>query len=196
MTFATYLTIFRILLVPVFAVLAVYYARSIEEGAANEALRWWAVSVFMVAALTDLVDGFLARRFNQATRLGAVLDPIADKLLVLTALITLSVVEWGDDWSIPPWFAALVIARDAIIWGGIGVLQFLNHRVEIKPHWTGKACTALLMITLAWVGLKIIPLSPIYPTCVTAVFLFLATAVSMRQGLAQLHDSNDPRPTP
>lgn len=194
MTFATYLTMLRILLVPVFAVLAVYYASSFEGSDGNETYRWWAVTVFVVAAITDFVDGQIARRFNQRTRLGSILDPIADKLLVLTAVITLSVVQWGVDWSIPIWFAGLVIVRDAIVWGGIAVLHFLNHHVEIRPHWTGKSCSALLMITLAWVMLKIIPISPLYPTCVTAVFIILATAVNIRQGIEQLphHDHAQP----
>ena len=188
----------RILLVPVFAVLAIYYAQSFENGVGNEAIRWWAVGVFTVAALTDWLDGFLARRFNQRTKLGAILDPIADKLLVLTAIIILSFAPWGEDWSIPIWFVGLVIVRDAVVWGGIAVLHFLNHQVEIKPHWTGKACTALLMITIAWVGLKFIPLDPIYPTCLTAVFLVLATTMSIRQGIEQLpqsaHDHAKPSP--
>lgn len=196
MTTATYLTLLRLLLVPVFAVLAVYYARSFEGGVGNEAIRWWAVGVFVVAALTDLVDGQVARRFNQRTRLGAILDPIADKLLVLTAIILFSVAPWGENWSIPIWFVGLVIVRDAVVWGGIAVLHFLNHQVEIKPHWTGKACTALLMVTIAWVGLKFIPIDPIYPTCVTTVFLILATAVSIKQGIEQLpqsaHDHANP----
>lgn len=197
MTAATYLTMLRILLVPVFAILAVYYARSLQGDAGTESYRWWAVTVFVIAALTDFVDGLIARRFNQSTKLGAILDPIADKLLVLTAVITLSAVQWGEDWSIPIWFAGLVIVRDAIVWGGIAVLHFLNHHVEIQPHWTGKVCTALLMTTLAWVMLKIIPLHPLYPTCVTAVFIVLATIVNIRQGIEQLpshvhHHHSDP----
>jgi CDP-diacylglycerol--glycerol-3-phosphate 3-phosphatidyltransferase len=195
MTPATYITMLRLLLVPVFAVLAVYYAQSFEDGVGNETIRWWAVTVFAVAALTDLLDGFLARRFDERTNLGAVLDPIADKLLVLTAVIILSIFQWGEDWSIPIWFTGLVIVRDAVIWGGIAVLHFLNHQVEIKPHWTGKACTALLMVTVAWTGLKIIPLNPLYPTCLTAVFLVLATFVSIRQGIAQLQDQDHAQPT-
>lgn len=195
MTAATYLTLLRILLVPVFAVLAVYYARSVQDSGGVEAYRWWAVATFVIAALTDLVDGIVARRFHQQTRLGAVLDPIADKLLVLTAVITLSLAHWGVDWSIPIWFAGLVIVRDAVVFGGIAVLHFLHQHVEIKPHWTGKTCTALLMITLAWVMLKVIPLHPIYPTCVTAFFIILATAVSIRQGISQLQE-HDHEPAP
>lgn len=192
---ATYLTLLRTLLVPVFAVLAVYYGVSVEDGAPVEAYHWWAVTVFVVAALTDLADGIIARRYNQHTHLGAVLDPIADKLLILTAIIILSILPWGDGWAIPIWFVGLVIVRDAVVWGGIAVLRFLEHRVEIQPHWTGQICTALLMVTVAWTGLKIIPLNPIYPTTVTAFFLVLATSVNIRQGIEQLHQGELKRTT-
>ena len=192
---ATYLTLLRTLLVPVFAVLAVYYGVSVEDGAPVEAYHWWAVTVFVVAALTDLADGIIARRCNQHTHLGAVLDPIADKLLILTAIIILSILPWGDGWAIPIWFVGLVIVRDAVVWGGIAVLRFLEHRVEIQPHWTGQICTAFLMVTVAWTGLKIIPLNPIYPTTVTAFFLVLATSVNIRQGIEQLHQGELKRTT-
>ncbi len=194
-TLATYLTLLRTLLVPVFAVLAVYYGVSVADGAPVEAYHWWAVSVFVVAALTDLADGIIARRCNQHTRLGAVLDPIADKLLILTAILILSILPWGYGWAIPIWFVGLVIVRDAVVWGGIAVLRFLEHRVEIQPHWTGKICTALLMVTVAWTGLKIIPLNPIYPTTVTAFFLVLATSINIRQGIDQLHQGELKRTT-
>jgi len=191
---ATYLTLLRTLLVPVFAVLAVYYGVSVKDGAPVEAYHWWAVTVFVVAALTDLADGIIARRYNQHTYLGAVLDPIADKLLILTAILILSILPWGDGWAIPIWFVGLVIVRDAVVWGGIAVLRFLEHRVEIQPHWTGKICTALLMVTVAWTGLKIIPLNPIYPTSVTAFFLILATSINIRQGIEQLQRGELKRP--
>ena len=192
MTQATYLTLLRILLVPVFAVLAIYYGLSVASGTPVAGYHWSAVAVFTVAALTDLADGIIARRRNQRTPLGAVLDPLADKLLILTAILILSIFPWGDAWEIPIWFVGLVIVRDAVVWGGIGVLRFLDHQVRIRPHWTGKTCTALLMVTVAWTGLKIIPLSPIYPTSVTAVFLVLATVFSIRQGIQQLQECDRP----
>ncbi len=188
MTFATHITLFRILLVPVFAVLAVYYARSFDSPPPDERFRWWAVGVFVLASVLDGVDGYVARRFRQRSRLGAVLDPLADKLLVLTAVITLSVVQWGEDWSIPIWFSGLVIAREAVILGGVAVLHFLGHEVRITPHWSGKAATAFLMITLAWVMLKIIPLDPLYPTAGAGVFVVLSGIVYFRKGLRQLKE--------
>lgn len=194
MTFASQITLTRLLLVPVFALLAVYYARSIAEGNPDETIRWWAVAVFVVAAASDWLDGFIARRFNQQSRLGEILDPIADKALVLTAIITLSVVQWGDNWSIPLWFTVLVITRDIIILGGALILHFANHHVEIDPHWSGKACTCFLLITLGWVMLKIIPISPLYPTCVTAIFVVLSGIFYIREGIRQLQENGHAEP--
>lgn len=194
MTFANQITLSRILLVPVFAVLAVYYAQSVDADAPNEMLRWAAIGVFVVAAASDGLDGFIARRFNQKSQLGAVLDPLADKSLVLTALITLSVVEWGTNWSLPIWFSVLVIARDIIILGGILILHFINHHVHIDPHWSGKVCTFLLMFTLGWVMLKFIPISPLYPTCVAAVFVVISGYQYIREGIRQLQEHGHAHP--
>ena len=94
-TGATYVTIVRILLIPVFVVLAIYYAATVRDGAPVEGYRWAAVTTFIAAAASDGIDGWMARKFNQQSRLGALLDPIADKGLVITALITLSVLEMG-----------------------------------------------------------------------------------------------------
>ena len=187
MTAATYLTLLRTILVPVFAVPAASYGISVKSGSPNESLHWWAVGIFFVAAMTDYADGVVARRYNQRTRLGAFLDPVADKLLILTAIAILFLLPWGEDWKIPAWFVGLVILRDAVVWGGIVILRYLNRPVEIKPHWTGKACTALLMFTVAWTGLKIIPIDPIYPAGVTSIFLVIATYRSILQGVQQLH---------
>jgi len=195
-TFASQITLTRILLVPVFAVLAVYYAASLDAGHPNEILRWSAVGVFVLAAASDGLDGFIARRFNQQSRLGSILDPIADKSLVLTALITLSVVEWGANWSLPIWFSVLVIARDIIILGGIMVLHLVNHHVHIDPHWSGKVCTFLLMFTLGWVMLKFVPVSPLYPTCIAAVFVVLSGFFYIRMGIRQLQEPGHDQPQP
>ena len=192
MTAATYLTLLRTILVPVFAFPAVSYGISVKSGTPDEALHWWAVGIFFVAAMTDYADGVVARRYNQKTRLGAFLDPVADKLLILTAIAILFLLPWGEDWEIPAWFVVLVILRDAVVWGGLVVLRYLNRSVEIQPHWTGKACTALLMVTVAWTGLKIIPLDPIYPAAITSIFLILAPYRSVVQGIQRLHQDQIP----
>ena len=190
MTLASKITLARIFLVPVFAVLAVYYGQSVKNGEPDELLRWAAVITFIVAAASDGIDGYLARRMKQRSSFGAILDPIADKALLLTALITLALVEWGgNNWHIPIWFVGLVIARDILILGGICILYFINHHVPIKPHWTGKVCTVTQMVVLGWIMLKWIPLDPIYPTIVAAIFTYWSGHAYFLTGLHQLPES-------
>lgn len=79
MTVASKISLGRLLMVPVFAVLAIYYANSIREGMPSELLRYSALVVFVLAAASDAVDGFIAKHFNQCSEFGAFIDPIADK---------------------------------------------------------------------------------------------------------------------
>jgi CDP-diacylglycerol--glycerol-3-phosphate 3-phosphatidyltransferase len=153
MTLANQITLVRILLIPVFVVFAVYYAQSVREGLAQDWLRWSAVAVFVVAAASDGLDGWIARRFNQRSALGVVLDPIADKGLLLTAIITLSLYPWPV--SLPLWFPVIVIARDVVILVGCGLLKFFTGDVEVRPSILGKIATALQMAAVAWVLLQI-----------------------------------------
>ena len=153
MTVANQITLVRILLIPVFVVFAVYYSASVRAGAAEEWLRWAAVAAFVVAAASDGLDGWIARRFNQRSALGIVLDPIADKGLLLTAIITLSLYPWPV--SLPLWFPILVIARDIVILVGCGLLKFFTGDVEVRPSMLGKIATALQMAAVAWVLLQI-----------------------------------------
>ena len=132
---------------------AVYYGRSVELGAAVEGWRYAAISAFLVAAVSDAFDGWVARRFNQTSRLGAVLDPLADKGLLLSAIITLSVSPWN--YALPLWFPVLVIARDVVILTGCVVVRFVTDDLEVRPSWTGKVATALQMVAVAWVMLQI-----------------------------------------
>ncbi|MGJ8696096.1 MAG: CDP-alcohol phosphatidyltransferase family protein [Verrucomicrobiaceae bacterium] len=190
MTFATQITLFRLLLVPVFCVLAIYYGESVKSASPDESLRWWAVATYITAAALDGLDGFVARRFNQQSLLGSILDPLTDKALLLTGLITLSIVEWGQDWHLPIWFVALVIVRDIEIIVGIWILYFINHRVPIKPHWTGKVCTVTQMIALGWVMLKLFDLSPLYPTILATIFTIWSGYAYFCEGLRQLKKVN------
>jgi CDP-diacylglycerol--glycerol-3-phosphate 3-phosphatidyltransferase len=152
MTLPNQITIGRILLIPVFVLLAVYYGQSVAAGAPDETLRVAAIIVFLTAALSDGVDGWLARHYQLKSPLGAILDPIADKGLMLTAIITLSLSNW--DRSLPLWFPVLVITRDVIILTGCGVLRFLNGYLEVRPNVLGKISTFFQMLTIAVVLLQ------------------------------------------
>ena len=191
MTLATKITVLRLFLVPVFATLAIAYSVKANWVENPETLRWAALSVFTTAALSDWLDGWLARPCNQGSDLGAFLDPIADKALVFSAIFVLTFFQWGKDgWSIPIWFAALVIFRDCMILIGIRILYSKRLKVKIKPHWSGKACTVSLFLVIGWVMLKMLPLSPLYPCIVAAFFILWSTIEYFRQGLALLRQAN------
>lgn len=188
MNLANWITVSRILLIPVFVGLALYYGESAAAGAPVEAYRIAAVTVFLVACVSDFVDGWVARRFNQQTRLGSRLDPIADKGLVLAALITLSS-TWPEDHRFPLWFPILVITKDVLSFGGACLIQYCVGKVIIRPHWTGKVCAVTLMVALSWVMLRLDWLPPVVPVIVAAVFVVASgiayivdCAVQIREG--------------
>ena len=183
MTFASKITIARICLVPVYVALAFYYGHSVKSGQPDESLRWWALGVFVLAASSDGIDGWVARRFNQCSKFGAYIDPIADKALLLAGVITLSLVDWGaPGWRLPLWFAAIVVLRDCIILGGIKIL-YVNHReVKIVPHWTGKITTVAQMFAIGWVMLRVTDVTPAYPCAVAAFFTIWSSIAYIRQG--------------
>ena len=106
----------------------------------------WALALFWIAGFSDGVDGYLAKRFDWHTRLGALLDPIADKLLVAGTFITLAYAE-----LIPIWLAAVVILRDVVIVIGATVYNFLVRPVQGEPTRVSKLNTALQLLFLMFV---------------------------------------------
>ena len=96
MTTANKITLVRILMIPAFVLMAIYYGESIKRGEPIEWQRYAAIVIFLVAAASDGLDGYIARRYNQKSALGVILDPIADKGLLLSAIITLSISNWSD----------------------------------------------------------------------------------------------------
>jgi cardiolipin synthase len=127
------LTIFRLLAVPVFLV-------AVAREWAGAAL-----AVFAAAAATDVVDGLLARLLRQETELGGWMDPLADKLLVFSSFIALTVVERA---SFPAWFTAVVLGRDAFTVLGIGLLTLVGRKVVIDPSRLSKYATFFQMVVL------------------------------------------------
>src|SRR5437762_9680798 len=136
MTTANKITVVRILMIPVFVTLAIYYGQSVQKGDPVVWERFAAIFVFLLAAVSDGLDGYVARRYNQRSSLGVILDPIADKGLLLSGVITLSISNWstGDPHygKFPVWFPVLVIARDAVILVGSAVLHILIGTVKVK----------------------------------------------------------------
>ncbi len=103
----------------------------------------FALYVFLGAAVTDAIDGFLARRLHQETEFGAALDPLADKLIGLTVLILLTVQQW-----IPLWLALVVVMRDSVIVAGAFAYHRLFGEIEIRPPALGKLHILLMFLVL------------------------------------------------
>src|SRR4029077_12926520 len=176
MTTANKITVIRILMIPAFVTLAIYYGESIQRGAPLEWQRFAAIAVFLLAAVSDGLDGSVARRYNQRSSLGVILDPIADKGLLLSGIITLSISNWSesdpDYGKFPAWSPVLVITRDAVILVGAAVLQLLVGKVKVKPSWTGKVATVSQMCAIAWVMLQLRFLPLLFVLIVAGLFTF------------------------
>lgn len=190
MTTANKITIVRILLIPVFVTMAIYYGQSVARGEPLEWQRFAAIIIFLVAAVSDGLDGYVARRYNQRSALGVILDPIADKGLLLAAIITLSISNWSElnpeSGRLPAWFPVLVITRDAVILVGSAVLQLLNGKVHVRPSWTGKVATFLQMAALAWVMLQLHFLPLIYVVVAAGLFTSVSGIIYVMDGIRQL----------
>jgi len=149
MTTANKITILRILLIPFFVVELIYYVRS-----GNEAHRLVALLCFAVAAILDGVDGYIARRYNQISELGKILDPLADKLLLVSGVVTLSFNHGPFLGQIPLWLTGTIIGRDLLIVVGMVVVQMTVGKVGVRPRITGKIATVLQMTAVIWILLK------------------------------------------
>ncbi len=163
------LTILRILLIPCYIGLLVY-------GRFDQALI-----VLIVAGLTDALDGAIARVMNQHTRLGAVLDPLADKLLLTSGFITLSMIH-----LIPSWVTILVVSRDLILMLGTAVAHFTESHVDITPTFLGKGTTLLQLsyiVTVIFLSSRHINL----PAIVMLSLLFGMVSFTLLSGLHYLY---------
>jgi cardiolipin synthase (CMP-forming) len=189
MTTANKITVVRILMIPAFVTMAIYYGQSVQRGEPLEWQRFAAIMIFILAAVSDGLDGYVARRYNQRSTLGVILDPIADKGLLLSGIITLSISNWSEDpdyGRFPAWFPVLIITRDAVILVGSAVLHLLNGKVEVRPSWTGKVATVLQMVAIAWVMLQLRFFPLIYVVGAAGLFTFVSGIIYVRNGVRQL----------
>ena len=158
-TTANKITIFRIILIPVFMVLA------------YQNLFGWALAVYIIACLSDVADGYIARHYNQVSNFGKFMDPLADKMLVLSAMCYF--VEVG---LMPGWVVAVVLLREF----GVSGLRLLavEQGIVIAAAWSGKIKTGVTMVAL---GILIIATQPWFPApgviAVICWVLILATTL-------------------
>lgn len=168
MTFANLITLLRVVLIPLFVSLLFYQ----KFG--------WALLTFFIAGISDGIDGAVARTFNQSSELGKILDPIADKLLMTTAFIVLSLptIVSGENLPVPFWLTAAVIARDVLIISVAGAIFVATGFSGFRPSFWGKAST---LVQVLGVGLILIAaafqhLAFYLPYVYFIVFLFAAVS--------------------
>ena len=149
MTTANKITIARMLLIPFFVGEVLYYVKT-----GNEAHRLGGLLCFAVAAICDGVDGYLARHYNQRSELGAILDPLADKLLLVSGIVLLSLNHAPYLEQIPLWLTMTILGRDVIILIGLVVIHFTVGKVIVHPRIIGKVATVLQMTVVLWTLLR------------------------------------------
>lgn len=182
-TLACKITLARIGIIPFFVWTAIEHGRSVASGAPVEAWRWASIAIFALAAGSDWLDGYLARNFGQSSHLGALLDPLADKLLMISALLTMTLSGWRH--QLPVWFIILVISRDAVSVGVALLIEKLYGHCEVKPHPSGKVTTVMVAATLLWQMLEWRGLEwLVYLTTTLSLF---SGAIHLRSGLAQIN---------
>ncbi|MGH9929794.1 MAG: CDP-alcohol phosphatidyltransferase family protein [Pyrinomonadaceae bacterium] len=142
LTVPNMLTVFRMVLIPVFVTL-LFYQRFL-----------WALAVFIIAGLTDGLDGLLARRFAQESQLGTILDPIADKLMLVSAFIVLSMRSvfpqpLPTHLPVPFWVTVAVISRDVFITAGAVAINMMTGFRGFRPSWLGKLNTTVQIAGIA-----------------------------------------------
>lgn len=191
-TLATKVTIARILGVPVFAMLLIYYKITLTLQASSDGYRLAALAVFILIALTDALDGYLARSRKEITRLGTILDPIADKSLMLASLILLTSPGLEElKPQFPVWFTVIAISRDSILILGSLLINSIHAHVDIKARNAGKASTALMMLAIVMVLSKV-PQHILNPFLILIGLLILISGLQyLIDGIIQLEHGHD-----
>lgn len=168
LTLANQLTMLRMLLIPAFVILVLY-------GRIG-----WALLTFAAAGATDALDGLIARRAGQKTPLGAWLDPMADKLLLVSAFVVLTLPGTGLAHRIPVWLTILIISRDVAIVLTVAVINLAIGRRTFPPSMLGKLATAVYILTC------LVYLLANYfgaDAGVVQIWVYLALAVTLLSGL-------------
>ncbi len=149
LTFANKITICRIVLVPFFIAAILYYSPQ------KDYLRYVALGIFLFAVISDVIDGYIARTRHQKTKAGAILDPLADKILLMSAFICLyKIGDFFPDIRLPMWLVVAVISRDVILLLGSMIMCLVHIELVINPTRLGKTTTFFQIICVLGVLLQ------------------------------------------
>ncbi len=188
MTFANKVTLFRIISIPFFIAALVFYTPE------RTFLKWTALGIFLLAIVSDVIDGYIARTHRQKTPAGAILDPLADKTLIITAFLLLYHISRAHlAVALPLWVVILVVSRDVIILIGGALILMVNKTRGIAPTWWGKATTFFQMATVVGIILEVPAVRLVW------IGASLLTAISgvdyARRGIQTLNETQLPAKT-
>ena len=181
LTFANKITLCRILAVPFFIATVLYYSPD------RDYLRYVALGIFSFAVISDVIDGYIARTRHQKTQAGAILDPLADKLLLMSAFICLYKI--GEDFSqfhFPLWLVVAVISRDAILLIGALLIYLICGSLSIEATFWGKASTFFQVFTILGMLLQLSTLTFVW--YFTIVFVVISGVDYIRKGIKWIND--------
>jgi cardiolipin synthase (CMP-forming) len=162
------ITLARILLTPLFVIFLI-------QGAYHKALL-----VFLLAGVSDLADGLIARTWSQKSRLGSYLDPLADKVLMAASFVTLSIYK-----EIPPWLTVVVISRDVVLAFGVLVFRLADFPLEVRPSLAGKLTTLFQVSTVFLVLIS--KINPLYPL-ILPIFFWITCALTTISGIHYIYN--------
>ncbi len=180
LTFANKVTVGRILIVPFFIATLLYSPE-------RTYLRHVALGIFLLAMISDVIDGYIARERKQKTRAGAILDPLADKLLLMSAFLCLYKI--GDLFlrvRFPMWLVVAVISRDAILLVGSMIIYLFQGKLDIQPTIWGKATTFCQVMSI--LGIFFQWNFSVYIWSVTIVLATISAVDYIRNGIKVLND--------
>ena len=174
LTFANKVTIGLILLVPFFIATVLYLSPQ------RPYLRWVALGLFLTAVISDIIDGYIARVHHQKTRAGAILDPLADKVLLISAFICLYIRRGSfEEFVFPLWFVVAIISRDIILILGAMIIQLATGKLEMEANRSGKM-TAFLQIVCV--------LGMLLQWSFTRVFWYVALVATIISGVIYIKE--------
>lgn len=182
LTLANKVTVGRIVIVPLFIVTILNYTPSRDD------LRYGALALFLVAAISDVIDGYIARRYYQKTRAGAILDPLADKFLLISAFFC---INWiGPHFPLfhfPLWFVVTLISRDVILLLGAAIIQSTTGNMPIEANRAGKVTAFLQVMCVIGMLLQWEVSRHLWPFAV--VMTIISGLLYIREGIKVLNDS-------
>lgn len=183
LTFANKVTIGRILLVPFFIATVLYVSET------RSILHVLCLLLFLTAVISDIIDGHIARTRGQKTRAGAILDPLADKVLLISAFICLYIKRgYFTEPDFPLWFVVAIISRDVILLIGAMLVKLMTGRLDVEANKWGKVTAFLQIICILGVLLQMPITKLFWPLALAATII--SGVMYIKEGISLINDSS------